>query len=382
MTDARGRARGGDASSGSARRPRRRRSRPSRRSSPRPPASAGRARGRARPGCGTRWARTRAPSRRWPRRRAACASRARRYVDRVGAAALAVGARLRRAARRGRAALGDALGHGRRGRRPPRAPRSGRSSARRSRPGGRTASASAVGGAAGALDALAQDVLDGYRIPLGGVEARMSEFDGKVVLITGGGSGMGRAFALALAAEGARIAVCGRRPEPLEETVALVEAEGSEALATPADVRDPEPRSRPGSRPPTARFGAPRRARSTTPPATSSARPSTSRRTAGARSSTSSSTGRSTARPRSRKRMRDSGRGGAMLNVIASYAWTGNPGTAHSAAAKAGVWNLTKTLAVEWAPLRHPRQRHRARAARHRGRRREPLPDARRAATP
>ena len=40
-----------------------------------------------------------------------------------------------------------------------------------------------------------------------------------------------------------------------------------------------------------------------------------------------------------------------MLNVIASYAWTGNPMTAHSAAAKAGVWNLARSLAVEWAPL-------------------------------
>ena len=42
---------------------------------------------------------------------------------------------------------------------------------------------------------------------------------------------------------------------------------------------------------------------------------------------------------------------GSILNIIATYAWTGNPSTAHSAAAKAGVWNLTKTLAVEWAPM-------------------------------
>ena len=42
---------------------------------------------------------------------------------------------------------------------------------------------------------------------------------------------------------------------------------------------------------------------------------------------------------------------GSILAVIATYAWTGNPGTAHSAAAKAGVWNLRKTLAVELAPL-------------------------------
>jgi NAD(P)-dependent dehydrogenase (short-subunit alcohol dehydrogenase family) len=39
-----------------------------------------------------------------------------------------------------------------------------------------------------------------------------------------------------------------------------------------------------------------------------------------------------------------------IVNIVASYAWTGGPGTVHSAAAKAGVVNLTRTLAVEWAP--------------------------------
>ena len=41
---------------------------------------------------------------------------------------------------------------------------------------------------------------------------------------------------------------------------------------------------------------------------------------------------------------------GAIINVGASYAWTGGPGFAHSAAAKAGVKNMTETLAVEWGP--------------------------------
>ena len=41
---------------------------------------------------------------------------------------------------------------------------------------------------------------------------------------------------------------------------------------------------------------------------------------------------------------------GSIVNVGASYAWTGGPGFAHSAAAKAGVKNMTETLAVEWAP--------------------------------
>jgi len=44
------------------------------------------------------------------------------------------------------------------------------------------------------------------------------------------------------------------------------------------------------------------------------------------------------------------GQGGSILNVGATYAWTGGPYVAHSAAAKAGVLALTRTLAVEWAP--------------------------------
>ena len=43
------------------------------------------------------------------------------------------------------------------------------------------------------------------------------------------------------------------------------------------------------------------------------------------------------------------GQGGVILNIGATYSWTGGPGSAHSAAAKAGVNNLTQTLAVEWA---------------------------------
>ncbi|MFD5413645.1 SDR family oxidoreductase, partial [Streptomyces nojiriensis] len=44
------------------------------------------------------------------------------------------------------------------------------------------------------------------------------------------------------------------------------------------------------------------------------------------------------------------GTGGSIVNIGASYAWTGGPGFAHSAAAKAGVKSLVETLAVEWGP--------------------------------
>ncbi|MFI6247844.1 SDR family NAD(P)-dependent oxidoreductase [Streptomyces sp. NPDC051016] len=61
-------------------------------------------------------------------------------------------------------------------------------------------------------------------------------FSGRTALVTGGGSGIGRAVALAFAAEGARVVVAGRRAEPLKETVALIEERGGAALAAPSDV--------------------------------------------------------------------------------------------------------------------------------------------------
>lgn len=49
------------------------------------------------------------------------------------------------------------------------------------------------------------------------------------------------------------------------------------------------------------------------------------------------------------RQMIHQGRGGSIVSILANYVWTGNAGTVHSAAAKAGVMSLTQTLAVEWA---------------------------------
>jgi len=63
-------------------------------------------------------------------------------------------------------------------------------------------------------------------------------FEKQVVWITGGGSGIGRALAVAFADEGAAVAVSGRREERLEEVVQELEARGAKALAVRCDVTD------------------------------------------------------------------------------------------------------------------------------------------------
>jgi NAD(P)-dependent dehydrogenase (short-subunit alcohol dehydrogenase family) len=62
---------------------------------------------------------------------------------------------------------------------------------------------------------------------------------GKVALVTGGGSGIGKASAIALAKEGFAVVVAGRRQERLDEVVREIEGSGGRALAVRTDVGDP-----------------------------------------------------------------------------------------------------------------------------------------------
>ena len=66
----------------------------------------------------------------------------------------------------------------------------------------------------------------------------MARMDGKVVLVTGGGQGFGKAYCLGLAQEGATVVVADLNTETAQETRAEVEALGGHALATPVDVSD------------------------------------------------------------------------------------------------------------------------------------------------
>jgi NAD(P)-dependent dehydrogenase (short-subunit alcohol dehydrogenase family) len=62
----------------------------------------------------------------------------------------------------------------------------------------------------------------------------------KVAIVTGAGTGIGRAAALALLREGYAVVLAGRRKEPLEETAGAGRVSGSRALVVPTDVGDPE----------------------------------------------------------------------------------------------------------------------------------------------
>jgi 3-oxoacyl-[acyl-carrier protein] reductase len=62
----------------------------------------------------------------------------------------------------------------------------------------------------------------------------------RIAIVTGGSDGIGRATAAVLAREGARVAICARRPGPLEAAARELEAEGGRVLAVQADVTRPE----------------------------------------------------------------------------------------------------------------------------------------------
>jgi gluconate 5-dehydrogenase len=66
------------------------------------------------------------------------------------------------------------------------------------------------------------------------------DLDGRVAIVAGGGGAIGSALAVALAGAGARVALAGRSPEPLEAAAERVRENGGECLALAADVTDPE----------------------------------------------------------------------------------------------------------------------------------------------
>ena len=168
--------------------------------------------------------------------------------------------------------------------------------------------------------------------------------EGRTALVTGGGSGLGLAMAKRFAALGARVAICGRSEERL---AAAAEEIGGGAATHPCDVRDAASvRDMVASlceevgeidilvNNAAGNFLAP------TEDLSPNGFDAVVRTVLHGTFHATHSVG---------NRMIGQGRGGAILNIVTTYAWTGSAFVVPSAAAKAGVLAMTRSLAVEWA---------------------------------
>ena len=184
--------------------------------------------------------------------------------------------------------------------------------------------------------------------PLGTSALPDGTFDGQVVVVTGGGTGLGRAIAVEFGRLGASVAIASRKEEHLETGRAALAELGGPVAAVHCDIRDPDSVS--------AAFdeiestlGLPdvlvNNAAANFPVPAEDMSPNAWRTVVDITLNGTFFCSREFGR-----RHLAIGAPGSIVNVGASYAWTGGPGFAHSAAAKAGVKNMVETLAVEWGP--------------------------------
>jgi len=184
--------------------------------------------------------------------------------------------------------------------------------------------------------------------PLGAHALPAGTFARETVIVTGGGTGLGKAIALEFARLGAKLAIVSRREEHRTAGVAVVEAAGAKAIGVACDIREPAQVAAAFDAV-TAQLGPPtvlvNNAAGNFPVPAEDLSPNGWRTVVDIVLNGTFYCSREFGR-----RHIAAGTPGAIVSVGASYAWTGGPGFAHSAAAKAGVKNLTETLAVEWAP--------------------------------
>lgn len=175
-----------------------------------------------------------------------------------------------------------------------------------------------------------------------------SLFRDQVALITGGGTGLGLAIAERLGSLGARVVIASRSAEHLASGRTALEARGIEVATVPVDIRQPDQVDAMVARA-IERFGRVdilvNNAAGNFICRAEDLSPNGWNAVIGIVLNGSFYASRAVGR-----HMIARGGGGAIVSILANYAWTGSAGTIHSASAKAGVLAMTQTLAVEWAP--------------------------------
>jgi NAD(P)-dependent dehydrogenase (short-subunit alcohol dehydrogenase family) len=173
-------------------------------------------------------------------------------------------------------------------------------------------------------------------------------YDGVAVFVTGAGTGLGKAIATEFARLGAAIVIGSRKDEHLEAGREAMETLGARVLPVHCDIREPDAIAAAFDAAEEA-FGLPdvlvNNAAANFPVPAEDMSPNAWRTVVDITLNGTFLCAREFGR-----RHIAAGTPGSIINIGASYAWTGGPGFVHSAAAKAGVKNLTESLAVEWAP--------------------------------
>jgi NAD(P)-dependent dehydrogenase (short-subunit alcohol dehydrogenase family) len=184
--------------------------------------------------------------------------------------------------------------------------------------------------------------------PAGSTFLPADTFAGTTAIVTGAGTGLGRAIAVELARAGAAIGVISRSEEHRLAGVAAVEAVGGRAAHAAADIREPDQIAEAFESVEQALGPASvlvNNAAANFPVLAASMRPNAFRSVTNIVLD-----GTFFCSQELQRRLAARGSAGSIVNILATQSFTGGPGMAHNAAAKAGVGNLTKSLAVEWAP--------------------------------
>ena len=184
--------------------------------------------------------------------------------------------------------------------------------------------------------------------PLGASALPAGTYDGVAVFITGAGTGLGKGIAREFARLGASVVIASRKEEHLDAGRAAMEELGAPVVTVTCDIREPDSIAAAFDAAADA-FGLPQvlvnNAAANFPVPAEDMSPNAWRTVVDITLNGTFFVARELGRRHLAARTPAS-----IINIGASYAWTGGPGFAHSAAAKAGVKNMVESLAVEWGP--------------------------------